>query len=293
MDRHRTEIKIRNRRIATNPHGFSSLARIHDQLAPIYNCDVTLDFANLSWLDGHLAGPLIVIVRRAEQQGNLIRIANAQDAVAKLLRRNRFLQMHEVDENKTSMPLTEFALEDAVAFSLYAKKHLAHKEMPRMSKALIGKFFEGIDELFANSALHSNSPVRVAVCGQFFPSKGRLDFVLTDGGRGIPGAVRKRFPDREFSDEDAIAWAMEPYNTTRQGDIPGGLGSKLLREFVALNQGRLAIASQGGYWCQTGKIVAKSSLSCPYPGTSVLLEINTADRNRYDLVSAPRPTEIW
>jgi hypothetical protein len=53
-------------------------------------------------------------------------------------------------------------------------------------------------------------------------------FVLTDGGRGIPGSVRGSFPDRKLSDADAISWAMEPFNTTRQGDIPGGLGSKLL-----------------------------------------------------------------
>lgn len=191
------------------------------------------------------------------------------------------------------MPLTEFELEDAVIFSLYAKKHLDRKEMPRMSKALRSKFFEGIDELFANSALHSRAVVTIAACGQFFPSKSRLDFVLTDGGRGIPGSVRGLFPDQKMTDVDAISWAMEPFNTTRQGDIPGGLGSKLLREFVALNRGRLAIASQWGYWCQAGSAVTKAQLSSPYPGTSVLLEINTSDQNEYDLFSGPSPRDIW
>lgn len=293
MVKPRAKISVASRRIASDPTGFSSLARLHNDLASMRDTDVTIDLAKLGWLDGHLAGPLMVVMRHAQRRGNSIQLVNTQEPVAALLRKNHFLAKHAVDEHNTTMPLTEFGLEKAVDFSLYAKKHLDRREMPRMSKALIGKFFEGMDELFANSSLHSKSPVSVAVCGQYFPAKDRLDFVLTDGGRGIPGSVRSSFPERNFNDAEAISWAMEPFNTTRQGDIPGGLGSKLLREFVALNKGRLAIASQGGYWCQVGSRIVKSSLSFSFPGTSVLLEINTADKNQYDLVSAPSPKDIW
>src|SRR5258708_37858410 len=106
-----------------------------------------------------------------------------------------------------------------------------------MSKALQGKFYEGVDDLFANSALHSKALIPVTVCGQFFPKNRLIDFAIVDGGRGIPGAVRST--GRIFrSSVDAIAWAMEPGNTTRQGDIPGGLGSRILRELIALSKGR-------------------------------------------------------
>jgi hypothetical protein len=96
-----------------------------------------------------------------------------------------------------------------------------------------------------------------------------------------------------MSDPRAIEWAMQDYNTTRQGDIPGGLGSKLLRDFIRLNKGKLVIASNGGFWCQSGTDVKMNRLSYAFPGTAVLLEVNTADKGQYDLASPPHPRDIW
>ena len=190
------------------------------------------------------------------------------------------------------MPTTEFGLSEGVKFSQYAKAHLNRKEVPEMSPALQGKFYEGIDELFANSALHSKATISVAVCGQFYPRNKRLDFALADGGRSIAGSLRDS-QIGPYSDDKAIVWAMEPYNTTRQGDIPGGLGSKVLREFIALNDGKLIVASSAGFWCQKGTKVMYASLPYAFPGTAVILEINTADRNKYDLANPPSPRDIW
>jgi hypothetical protein len=64
---------------------------------------------------------------------------------------------------------------------MFAKEHLQRPEMPSMSVALQGKFYEGVDELFANSALHSKSKSPVTVCGQFFPKKRLLDFAIVEG----------------------------------------------------------------------------------------------------------------
>lgn len=86
---------------------------------------------------------------------------------------------------------------------------------------------------------------------------------------------------------------MVPGNTTRQGDIPGGLGSKILRDFINLNGGKIAIVSGRGLWMQSNGRVIKETLSHPFPGTSVVLEINTSDTNQYDLVGGPDPREIW
>lgn len=66
-----------------------------------------------------------------------------------------------------------------------------------MSKGLREKFLEGLDELFANSSLHSKSTTPVFSGGQFFPNKDRLTFVISDGGRGISGSLEaagKAFP---------------------------------------------------------------------------------------------------
>lgn len=285
-------VAIATSNISSDAAGFSRIAKLHDELAAFANTQVVLDFSRLNWLDGHLAASLHVVFRHARARGTSVKIEGLKKAVGETLQKNAFLQPPAKDRFNTTIPLTDFDLTGGVQFSLFAKTHLQRPEIPHMSKALQSKFYEGIDELFANSALHSNAKIPVTVCGQFFPRNSLIDFAIVDGGRGIPGAVRST--GRVFrSAAEAIAWAMEPGNTTRQGDIPGGLGSKILREFVALNKGRLIIASGTGYWCQKGSVVQKSLLSHPFPGTAVILEINTSDKNKYDLVKAPRPEDIW
>ncbi|KNY18488.1 hypothetical protein AKG11_05080 [Shinella sp. SUS2] len=86
---------------------------------------------------------------------------------------------------------------------------------------------------------------------------------------------------------------MQSNNTSRKGDIPGGLGLRLLREFVEANNGKLTVASTKGVWIQSGSDVVKGSLRNPFPGTSVILEINTADKKRYDLKQVTDPRNIW
>ena len=285
-------VRISTSKISSDAFGFSNVARIHRDLANFSGTKVTLDFGRLGWIDGHLAASLHVIFLHAKARAISFQFEGLSPSVAATLKKNLFLMPGQVDTYNTSIPLTEFDLNSAVSFSLFAKKHLQRKEMPSMSPALKGKFFEGIDELFANSALHSKSPLPITVCGQFFPKGRLLDFAMVDGGRGIAGSVSST--GRRFSDEaNAIDWAMQPGNTTREGDIPGGLGSEILREFIALNGGRLIIASGAGFWCQKGNNVIKSPLRHAFPGTTVILEINTSDRNKYDLAAPPDPTNIW
>jgi hypothetical protein len=278
--------------VRSDARGFARLGLLHQELAQFDQTSITIDLSKIDWFEGHMAGPMRIVVRQAEARGNTILFTRPQPPVETVLRKNGFLSGKIPDHHGTTMPLTHFGLDDAVPFSLYAKQHLARREMPKMSEALRGKFFEGVDELFANSSLHSKSSHGVAVAGQFYPKQYRLDFTITDGGRGIPGSVRSANP-MKISDPRAIEWAMQDYNTTRHGDIPGGLGSKILRDFIRLNNGKLIIASNGGFWCQTGDKVQLFRLTNAFPGTAVLLEVNTADKGQYDLAKAPDPRDIW
>lgn len=83
--------------------------------------------------------------------------------------------------------------------------------------------------------------------------------------------------------EDAIIWATTERHTTKEDSLPGGLGLKLLIDFIDLNGGRIQIVSDAGYWQQkSGESVTKQ-LRHPFPGTVVSLEINTADTKVYRL----------
>ncbi len=283
--------------IRSDPRGFSRLGDLHRQLTELTDCDISIDLSQLEWLAGHMAAPMQMIVRKATARGNSIHFIKPRADVETVLRKNGFLPGRIHDFHGTTMPVSHFARNEGKRCSWYAKRHLDRKEMPRMTSALQRKFFEGIDELFENSSLHSgSSEFGVTVGGQFSPRRNRLDFTMIDGGRGIPGAVRlvnRGTAVRNLSDPLLIDWAMQDYNTTRQGDIPGGLGSKILREFISLNGGKLTIASNGGFWSQEPNGVRLIRLSHRFPGTAVLLEVNTADPYKYDLQSAPDPTNIW
>ena len=108
----------------------------------------------------------------------------------------------------------------------------------------------------------------------------------------MAGAYKNAFGKR-LGHSAAIAWAMERNNTTRVGDIPGGLGLDILRDFIKLNGGRLIVASEAGYWCQRGEFVEMTDLAFPYPGTSIVMEIDCSDQNRYELSKPTDPNDIW
>jgi hypothetical protein len=278
--------------IRANSLGFEALSNLHSELSQLQNSNVGIDCKRLTWIDAQLGASLLTIVNLARISGNDIAFYNIVPRIQTILKKNKTLSGGAVDVNGTTIPMTGFDANSAVEFSKFSKAQLMRRKMPRMSDGLVKKFFEGIDELFANSALWANSPTSVFAGGQFFPRLDRLAFVISDGGRGIQGslsAAGKNFA----APEDAIDWAMEMNNSARQGDIPGGLGLGILKEFIGMNGGCLLVCSHHGYWeCRNG-IMKKQRIANQYPGTVVSLEINTADTNSYHMKSATNPHEIW
>ncbi len=157
-------------------------------------------------------------------------------------------------------------------------------EIPSMSMGLLKKFRESIFEIFSNAVLHSKTEQGIFSCGQFFPARHRLDFSVADLGIGMRQNIKESV-GLELSPEAAIAWATEASNTTKCGPVPGGLGLKLLAEFIDLNGGRIQIVSDAGYWKRENGVTVAESLSHAFPGTVVNVEINTADTTSYALTS--------
>jgi hypothetical protein len=161
-----------------------------------------------------------------------------------------------------------------------------------MSTGLGKRFQQSLFEVFENSAFHSGSTLGVFVCGQFFPLKQRVDITIADAGITIPRKVNETFK-WNLTPEDAIRWALREGSTTKRDAQPGGVGLKLLRDFVALNQGRLQIASGSAYWELNGGTESLQSLPNPFPGTVVNLEVNTADGRRYQLANEVSPENVF
>lgn len=271
---------------------FRALGQLHHELSLFQNQAIDIDLGRLLWFDAHLSGPLKSIILQSVARGNSHRLLIKRDDIRDILSKNGLLKRKMADVYGTTMPLQEFGLNAHKEFAVYAKRNLSRREMPRMTQQLQRKFLEGVDELFANSSMHSLSPVDVVVAGQVYPRKHLLTISLSDGGIGIIGSLRKAgITFRNHA--EAIHWAMQRHNTSRQGDIPGGLGLSVLQEFISMNGGKLLIASKQGFWCQNGQAVQTGKLDYDYPGSCVIIEINTADQKSYDLVSPVSAQNIW
>jgi hypothetical protein len=279
-------------RLSNDIGAFGHLAKLHHDIQAATAQAIIIDMSHVTWFDAHLSAPLKVIANHAVKSGKTIRINNIQPRIREILCKNRLLKQVIDDNFGTTIPVQSFLSEQAVEFSKYAKANLDRKEVPRMTERLKSRFFEGIDEIFANSSMHSKSPVPIVASGQFFPKVNRLDFCLADGGLGIQTVVNKALSSNKSASE-AIDWAMTANNTTRSGDIPGGLGSQILRSFIEINEGKLYVISGDGVWVQEGTTVSTKRLPYSYPGTFAILEIDTSDTRAYDLVAAPDPRDIW
>lgn len=258
----------------------------------IKNKQILIDCKGLGWVDAQLGTAILTIVSHSRMNGNEVSFQDMPSQPLTILQKNKTLVGQVRDTYNTAIPVTPFRLDSEVDFAKFARVHLSRQEMPKMSSDLREKFFEGIDELFANCSLHSNSPFPVFVGGQFFPVAKRLTFTISDGGQGIDGSLRAA--GRFFAThEAAIDWAMQPNNSARTGDIPGGLGLAILKEFIKMNGGRLTICSNGGYWEMRGENVTKSPIRHVFPGTVATVEINTSDVRSYQLDAPVNANDIW
>lgn len=277
--------------------GFQALVRLEAEGKNCLFDDIEIDMSAATWFDADMCAAFGAILYRLSNNLNTIRLTNICSSVEKILSKNGFLSHYGrekiPDRWGTTIPYRRFDVKDDRYFADYIENELIHRaEMPKMSEGLLKKFRESIFEIFSNAVLHSNSELGIFSCGQFFPNRQRLDFSVADLGIGM----RQNIKDNAglvLSAEDAIRWSTEGRNTTKRGPVPGGLGLKLLQEFIDLNDGCIQIISDAGYWRREHRETMTVPLIYSFPGTIVTVEINTADTHSYKLASEPSTADIF
>ena len=276
--------------------GFQAMVQLEAKTKDCLFEAVEIDMATVTWFDADMCAAFGAILYRLGENLNTVRLTNIRQNVTNILSKNGFLSHYGrekvPDSWGTTIPYQRFDVKDDKYFADYIENELIHRgEMPAMSEGLLKKFRESIFEIFSNAVLHSRTELGIFSCGQFFPRRSRLDFSVVDLGIGI----RRNIKDNtglDLASEDAIAWATKGHNTTKRGRVPGGLGLKLLGEFIDLNGGCIQIVSDAGYW-RRNRLTVTAPLSYAFPGTVVTVEINTADTNSYKLVSELSSANIF
>lgn len=233
-----------------------------------------------------MVAPLYTVVARLRDNLNDVSILNMSSSVSKIMRKNSFLAMFDgsqlTDTHQTTLPFKIFKLNSEGQFNDYLEMYMKGKGIPDMSEKLTKQFRQSLFEIFSNASIHSGSKPGVFACGQFFPRKRRVDFSISDAGVGIGENVRE-YTGKKMDSCEAIEWAMADGNTTKTGSRPGGLGLRLIKDFIQINEGKMQVISGDGYYeiSASGELV--HGMNNNFPGTCVNVEINTKDSSSYCL----------
>ncbi len=282
--------------IHSDKNGFENLGELAEAARPLYANRLELNFASCGFFDANMAAPLAAVLARVADKFNTIEVVSVPTQIERILRKNGFLTSYRYppldDENHTTVPFIRIQLAAAGRFADYLERHLRGKGIPRMSQGLGKVFKQSLFEVFQNSVTHSGTRLGVFCCGQFFPQLRRLDITIADAGVGIRTKVRQ-FLGTKISSIEAIRWALSDPNTTKTGKQPGGVGLKFMKDFVALNRGKIQIASRRGFYEFAAGQETFSMMDTDFRGTVVNLEVNTADTQSYVLESDLSPENIF
>lgn len=237
------------------------------------------------WFSANLCSILGAILARLQHNMNDIEVSAGK--AIEILKRNGFLaffgQMKTQNYNHTTIPYQVLSKHDERYFNNYVFNEFINKpDLPSMSVQLKEKLAEAIYEIFINATIHSKTD-KIFVCGQFFPQKHKIDFMITDTGLGIKNVVNNTF-DANLSAVQAIRWAVEDRNTTKQG-ISGGIGLAILKEFINGNGGKIQILSNEGYWELCNSKISTHEFKSGFDGTMVNISVRTDDNCTYSLIN--------
>lgn len=188
----------------------------------------------------------------------------------------------------------KFSLNDTGVFLKYVNDRLlSFQDFPNISLELKKKILKSLWEIYNNAHLHGRCDY-VYSCGNYEKDSMRLFFTISDMGITIRKNVNNYFSSgSNISGKDAISWAVQSGNTTRNGNIPGGLGLGLIRDFLFLNQGSLQIISSNGFWQEKNGIIFAAGFKNRFLGTIVTLEFNLNDKKSYVLSSEINPKNVF
>lgn len=247
----------------------------------------------LNWFSANncsVLGALLSIL-----QDNLNAIQIDAGLANNILEKNGFLSFfgHNIrfDNFDTTISYKILTPHDERFFNSYIFNELLCKEcLPQLSEPLKKKIAEAIYEIFINAKMHSGTK-KIFTCGQHFPAKKKIDFMITDLGVGIRESINNRFQS-EINAIDAIKWAVINEHTIKQG-VSGGIGLAILQEFIAKNKGELQIISNNGYWKLDESGIYTRTFEKEFPGTIINISVRTDDTSSYVLADEENVDNIF
>lgn len=275
--------------IKSDWEGYQKLINLVNDASKIIDSEIIFDFSGVKFFEANLCAVLGTIIEILEKGNKKITFRNFRNDVETILRKNEFLLdygfLKIIDSYDTVVKYRKFEPNDDEGFNSYIKQELlSKKDFPLHSEKLGKKIMQNIFELYENARTHGRCNY-IHTCGQYYPRTKEKHFNITIVDRGINIKENvSTFLNHEKSGTDAISWAMLKGNTTKSGNIPGGLGLDIIFEFIKLNNGKIQIVSSDGFWEFKRGVVETKILQNPFEGTIANLRFNLNDKSYYSLV---------
>lgn len=267
--------------------GYNYFISMFNSLNGLENQEIIFDFGKVRFFEANLCALFGVCLEFLGSR-NVIKFQHIQNQVETILRKNGFLGYLGYaaiqDRYDTSLQYRKFAPEADSDFNNYIRTQLLAKpSFPSISELLAKEITRNIFEIFENARTHGACHL-IHVCGQFFPKKANkpLHFTIVDKGINMKENV-SRFLGYDMEASLAIEWAMQKGNTTKTGNMSGGLGLSVIFDFIKLNSGKIQIVSANGFYEFKGGEISKQKLDNIFDGTIVNIMFNLNDTNNYRL----------
>lgn len=248
------------------------------------------------WFAANMSTALGAILDKFTSLLNNINFNHISPQIELILLKNDFLtyygEKRAVDVNNTTIKFQKLKPRDGKYFKNYVIDELIEghmSDLPKMSEGVKEKIIEAIYEIFVNAQIHSETKF-IYTCGQFYPNLNNIEFTIVDTGIGFRDRINNKF-GRNLNSTQAIKWAVQDKMTTKI--VSGGIGLALLKEFISINNGKMQIVSNDGFYQfdETGETLKK--FSGEFPGTIVNLQFRTDDNNNYELKNEIDINEIF
>ena len=273
-------------RINDDPRDFNTLFKIWN------NChdkpQIELDFSRCDFLKQNAVAFLGGMISHIKSIGGSVSLNTdtLTSALQANLEQNGFL--FEMGEDVSpwdgnSVPYREDREPDMQKISRYLQEKWIGKGWLNIDPSLIEAIVSNVLEIYSNAFTHGYSPNGVYSCGQKYPQLEELKITAIDFGIGIPQSVRNYLQatgkQDTISDDKALQLAFQEGFSTRPE--LGGMGLKLLKEFIHVNKGRLDIYSHSGHAIIDANGEHYEIIDSFFKGTVVNISINIDQKFYY------------
>lgn len=248
-----TPITIYVPRINDKSSDFNAIADIWQEALNVDNKNhIIFDFSRCDFLRPNAVVFLGGLARLIQESGRTVHFSvnTMQQPIKMNLLQNGFASVMGADTEPwlgNSIPYREYLEPNKDNIIEYLRDDWLGRGWINISANLKNEIAGRMWEIFANAFEHSLSGVGIVCCGQFFKTNKELVLAVADFGVGIPSNVKTFEAQVDMEPKDAMQWAFTRGNSTSKTNGPRGVGLDLLKDFVKVSKGTLAIYSHGGY----------------------------------------------